>query len=66
MPYALFSEIPTALEKSNPEEKVYESSSRKSSLKESSDGQGASSFDYRDSDTISESEEEHIRKMLSG
>lgn len=62
----LFSETPVAAEKSDKEEKVYESSSCKSSLKESSDGQGASSFDYRDSDTISESEEEYIRKIMSG
>lgn len=62
----LFSETSIATEKSDQEEKVYESSSRKSSLKESSDGQGASSFDYRDSDTISESEEEYIRKIMSG
>lgn len=62
----LFSETPIAAEKSDQEEKVYESSSCKSSLKESSDGQGASSFDYRDSDTISESEEEYIQKIMSG
>lgn len=43
-----------------------ECSSRKSSVKEASDGQEASPSDRRDSDILSETEEEYFQKMLSG
>lgn len=60
------SEVPSHnLQILDQKEEVNECSSRKSSLKDPSDGLRASYFDRRDSDTISESEEEYIRKMLS-